>query len=178
MEHWFDRLAAPQTRRTTLKAAAVAAAGLVLPLSRVPRARATQSEACAKECVAAAQKSWDTAADACYAGGSRDGYKTFALLVYGQVPAAFIDGYLGAQRKVSCLAEAELKGRREGDRCNGPECGDPSKYPGGNPIGRPPGCDDGYILCGERCCNTANAYCQGCNGVPTCCVAGGNCCPG
>jgi hypothetical protein len=39
-----------------------------------------------------------------------------------------------------------------------------------------PGCERGYLLCNEYCCNTANAYCQGC-GTPTCCRLGGDCCP-
>ena len=38
-EHWFDRLAAPQTRREILKAA-VAGAALTLPFARTRPARA------------------------------------------------------------------------------------------------------------------------------------------
>jgi hypothetical protein len=39
-----------------------------------------------------------------------------------------------------------------------------------------PGCEAGYTLCGEYCCNTAYAFCQGCR-TPTCCRIEGNCCP-
>ncbi|HEX2707884.1 MAG TPA: hypothetical protein VHM66_07755 [Solirubrobacterales bacterium] len=41
-----------------------------------------------------------------------------------------------------------------------------------------PGCEAGYLLCGDCCCNTNNAYCQGCSKGPTCCRIDANCCPG
>jgi hypothetical protein len=41
------------------------------------------------------------------------------------------------------------------------------------------GCEAGYVLCGPEnyCCNSSNAYCQGCNGKPICCRLEADCCP-
>ena len=39
-----------------------------------------------------------------------------------------------------------------------------------------PGCERGFTLCVDYCCNDANAYCQGC-GTPTCCRLDADCCP-
>ena len=39
------------------------------------------------------------------------------------------------------------------------------------------GCDQGYILCGDYCCNLSYATCVGCNGTPICCRINGSCCP-
>jgi hypothetical protein len=49
---------------------------------------------------------------------------------------------------------------------------------GGGGSGGSAGCEPGYILCGDYCCNTAYAFCQGCKGTPICCRIEGNCCPG
>lgn len=49
--------------------------------------------------------------------------------------------------------------------------------PGGGGATKPPGCENGYLLCGEYCCDLHYAFCQGC-GTPTCCRLEGNCCPG
>ena len=48
---------------------------------------------------------------------------------------------------------------------------------GGSGTGPAVGCEPGYLLCGEYCCNVQVAFCQGCGGNPTCCRTGGNCCP-
>jgi hypothetical protein len=49
---------------------------------------------------------------------------------------------------------------------------------GGGGGGGTGGCEPGYLLCGDHCCNTNNAYCQGCSKGPTCCRIDANCCPG
>src|SRR5450755_3749815 len=59
MEHWFDRLAQPHTRRTALKAGALAGAMLVLPNSRLPQASATTAEPCFQVCAAAAATAYN-----------------------------------------------------------------------------------------------------------------------
>lgn len=51
--------------------------------------------------------------------------------------------------------------------------------PGGTPSGGGPGpggCDTGYKLCGDYCCDTFFAECITCNGMSICCRIGGNCC--
>jgi hypothetical protein len=50
---------------------------------------------------------------------------------------------------------------------------------GGGTGGGGVGCEAGYVLCGPEnyCCNSGNAYCQGCNGKPICCRIEADCCP-
>ncbi|HEX2709011.1 MAG TPA: hypothetical protein VHM66_13515 [Solirubrobacterales bacterium] len=48
---------------------------------------------------------------------------------------------------------------------------------GGSGSGGKEGCEPGFLLCEEYCCNTANAYCQGCNGKIICCRIEADCCP-
>ena len=50
---------------------------------------------------------------------------------------------------------------------------------GGGTGGGGVGCEAGFVLCGPEnyCCNTSNAYCQGCNGKPICCRIEADCCP-
>jgi hypothetical protein len=38
------------------------------------------------------------------------------------------------------------------------------------------GCDAGYILCGQDCCDTTYAHCGGCAAQPVCCRNGATCC--
>jgi hypothetical protein len=52
----------------------------------------------------------------------------------------------------------------------------PPGEPGSGGASKPPGCETGYLLCGEYCCDLHYAFCQGC-GTPTCCRIEGNCCP-
>src|SRR5450432_2794956 len=51
MSHWFDTLARPHTRRTALKSAGVAGAGLLLGFRGAPTARADVDEPCYKPCL-------------------------------------------------------------------------------------------------------------------------------
>lgn len=67
-----------------------------------------------------------------------------------------------------------LSDRAEGDaKCEASN--QPSGETGGG-TGGSGGCEAGYLLCGTYCCNTAYAFCQGCNGTPICCRIEGNCC--
>ena len=56
VEHWFDTLSRPRTRRSTLKTAALAGAALILPGIRTPQAWATDSEPCFQPCLKAANQ--------------------------------------------------------------------------------------------------------------------------
>lgn len=54
----------------------------------------------------------------------------------------------------------------------------PNQPPPGSEGGKmTPGCERGFTLCVDYCCNDANAYCQGCE-TPTCCRLDADCCPG
>jgi hypothetical protein len=177
--HWFDRLAQPHTRRTTIKAAALAGAGLLMPLGKAPIARATTTEPCFNACVEENYVVWKMDDDACtanFGGGSRAGYVT--LLSAGAPSLVFL---LNASKGLGCYANANAAWHKAALRCHQPDCGDPGLYPGGNAPGHPPpppgGCDPGYLLCGDYCCNLSYATCVGCKGQPICCRIGGNCCP-
>jgi hypothetical protein len=73
--------------------------------------------------------------------------------------------------------KAFLADRAEGDaKCEAAK--PPPGEAGGGGTGGSAGCEPGYLLCGDYCCNTAYAFCQGCKGTPICCRIEGNCCPG
>jgi hypothetical protein len=69
---------------------------------------------------------------------------------------------------------AQERGEGE-DNCHAKNKPPPSE-PGSGGATKAPGCEQGYVLCGEYCCSNAYAFCQGC-GTPTCCRIEGNCCP-
>jgi hypothetical protein len=50
---------------------------------------------------------------------------------------------------------------------------------GGGTGGGTVGCEAGFVLCGPEnyCCNSSNAYCQGCNSKQICCRIDADCCP-
>lgn len=66
------------------------------------------------------------------------------------------------------------------DQAYGEEaCRSTNGGPGGTPSGGgpgPSGCDSGYKLCGDYCCDTFYAECITCNGMSICCRIGGMCC--
>ena len=182
MEHWFDLLAQPHTRRTTLKAAALAGAALVLPLRRTSSAWATTREPCYSACLHEGAIEWDNATDACQrAFGSGVG-KTYVATLAAFGPGLVLGALYGA-RAISCKADAEAGYHQAVVECRQPQCGDRAKYPGGNAPGRvpgpPPKCVPALeIACGDICCNaTGNPECCLCpkTGMYQCCAAGRNC---
>jgi hypothetical protein len=178
MEHWFDRLARPHTRRATLKAAALAGASLTLPLGRPLLAQASKSEPCFNFCAADAFDKWQDAKKVCKGTAAANAFATiFAPLGPIGVVLAFVhDVEIG-----SCLSSAEVHWHRDIESCNAPQCGNPTKYPGGREPGQPPpACDPQQeIVCGDRCCNIVTECCA-CKGGYVCCASGRNCgcCPG
>ncbi len=69
-----------------------------------------------------------------------------------------------------------LSDRAEGDaKCEASN--PPSAGTGGGGTGGSGGCDPGFLLCNDYCCDTNNAYCQGCTGRVVCCRIGSDCCP-
>lgn len=53
----------------------------------------------------------------------------------------------------------------------------PSGGTGGGGTGGSGGCEPGFLLCNDYCCDTNNAYCQGCSGKVVCCRIESDCCP-
>jgi len=163
MEHWFDALSRPTTRRTALKGAAVAVLGigLGLPALRPSTAQAAESEPCFAPCIQASTREWDTA----YAGClqlKRAGTVNFAAAVLGAAPLVILS-FLQNVAAVSCGSSAELDWHRASLACRGSECGNGAKYPGGTvpvPPKPKPKCDPiDEIACGDTCCYTFNKCC-------------------
>jgi hypothetical protein len=108
------------------------------------------------------------------------GASTFGAIwfgITGQVGAELAH-LLGTVPVGSCLSKAELTWHRAVEACRGSECGDPSKYPGGQaPKPPPPKCDPSQeVVCGDRCCDLS-AECCACSSEPSgyCCCAAGKC---
>jgi hypothetical protein len=81
-----------------------------------------------------------------------------------------------ALNEMAFCNKAFLSDRAEGDaKC---EAAKPPPGETGGSVGSSGGggCEPGYVLCGEGCCNTALAFCSGCNGTSICCRIEGNCC--
>ena len=171
MDHWFDRLAQPHTRRTTLKALALGGAALALPDLRVPQASATTGEPCYNPCVNAAGKAWQSELDAVCKPLFRGG-------ILGAVSGSVIQTWLSVLSGWHCDSSAELTWHRAIEACRGSECGDPATYPGGQAPKPPaPKCLAGQeVVCGDRCCDVI-AECCACSSEPSgfCCCAAGKC---
>ena len=176
MEHWFDSLSRPHTRRTTLKAAAVAGAALIVPGVRTSRALATPREPCYKPCNVAAAKKWVSNLDICDAEQAR----TYASLLFsgGAFAPVVVATLLRQLGGLNCLSSAEVQWHRDVLACNGSECGDSRKYPGGgnepketcNPVVQ--------TQCGNGCCPLPDVCCQCQNGGKyICCIDAEHCEP-
>lgn len=174
--HWFDQLTEPRTRRTMLKASALAGASLLLPKGLMSSALATPTEPCFQPCVQAAGTKFDSTRDIDCKVAFWGEVISIVNPVFGLLPALL---KLGEQ--VHCMSSSELRWHRDREACRGSECGDPAKYPGGAPPRGPkPKCDPTVeIPCGDSCCNAVTECCL-CpkDGRYQCCAAGkcASCC--
>lgn len=181
MDHWFDRLAQPHSRRTMLKAGALAGAALILPAVRIPKAWATAGEPCYQPCAAAASAEFSKTKNQTCKGGAAP-VLVSALVGFG-TPTSVLLAYRGLNDFLNCLSNAELNWHQAVESCRGSECGDPAKYPGGQaPRKPPPKCTPGSeVVCGSICCDIT-AQCCPCSTVEggyICCAGNANCdcCP-
>ncbi len=159
-EHWFDTLSRPHTRRTTLKGAALAvAAAVALPALRPRTAAAATTLPCFRDCVEEATGKWADRRDVCKRIGevSRASLLTW---VYNPVGPPLLMSILGNAQAADCYSDANATWARGMANCREPECGDRSKYPGGNAPRVLPKCDPKEeIACGDTCCYTFNKCC-------------------
>ena len=174
MEHWFDSLSRPHTRRTTLKAAAVAGAALFVPALRASRAWAIESEPCYKACVTAAGAQMREDEFSCGVLLSAAAESGLSLAGSPIGVLAFVGSGIGFLR---CHSGAQLAWRRHVLACRGSECSDPKKYPGGKAPAKV--CDPTQeIKCGDDCCNSLKVCCQCKNGgTYICCIDAEHCEP-
>lgn len=174
MEHWFDNLSRPHSRRTTLKAAVVAGVALIVPGVRTSRAWATQNEPCYKACVVAAANQWIDEDALCFGAFTGTAFVNALLASTG----IGLLGLLGTGFNFrKCVSLAELAWRRRTLACRGSECGDTEKYPGGKAPKRK--CDpDQEVPCGDDCCNSFKVCCHCKNGGNyICCIDAEHCEP-
>lgn len=136
MEHWFDALTRPQTRRTAVRSAVVAGAALLLPIGRLPSARAEAAEPCYVPCLQLANAQQEVDDGAC---SKRFGTRSWAE------SAPFAGGLLTRlrnERWTGCNAVASCQWHEATVRCRfQPDCGDKTRYPGGaapTPVPQPP----------------------------------------
>ena len=184
-EHWFDRLAHPHDRRSLLKAAFAAGAAITLPQLRtgISAAAIRDQLPCFKPCLEASYNAWRQERDGCRTKFNvQGGANLFSwYLTQGGAGAvawewAYAFNNLGL---AGCLSMAELHWRRNTVNCQGSQCGDPVKYPGGAAPGKPQGqCPYvEQVWCGDSCCDISNgkAECCHCSSGTDKCAAVGTC---
>jgi hypothetical protein len=176
MDHWFDRLSQPHTRRVTIKAAALAGAATLFPLGRLQVAAANQQEPCYKPCLDIARQQWKDDNKACDKRWRLGQFGAYVSLIGGLGPGALLS-LITSGRGLSCTSTSELAWHQAVAECLKPQCGDPGLYPGGNaPVAI---CrDKGYVPCGPDpidCCDSTNAECCQCKTKLICCRLGANC---
>jgi hypothetical protein len=189
-------IAGGTTRRTALQAAAGAGAAAVFaPMRLLEPSIAGAATTRLAECKAESNEAAYADAAACaetpladYSAASEHIAEAKKLLRSAKSPAErrrlrkVIDFQTRARRKalddMGFCNKAFLSDRAEGDAKCEAAAKQPSAETGGGGSGSGAGCEPGYLLCGDYCCNTAYAFCQGCKGTPICCRIEGNCCPG
>jgi hypothetical protein len=184
------------TRRTALRAAAGAGTvALFAPMRFFEPSTATANVFThLQECRAEAQQKAQEDSEACWQGPFEDyaraqGYVNEAKQALRNAKSKAEQTRL--KKVIKFQTRRRTEAAREMDFCNNAFSSDeaegvakceasvPSPAESGEhktPTG--PGCEAGYLLCGEECCGLSYAFCQGCAGSPICCRIGGNCCPG
>ncbi len=171
-EHWFDRWAAPQTRRGVLRSALVAAATLTVPFVRAGGARAAGPHDCQKGCLWTAEQTAQAAWDACTVQAQKS-VKVGALLTIWGAGLLYVDltaftAYVGA---AACHDQTVIAHKADNWNCVQPDCPgfDPSA-PGGpcEPCAASGGnccpCQataTGYICCSYPCNDPSHSCCPG-----------------
>lgn len=157
MEHWFDTLSRPQTRRSALKAAlGIAAAGIALPGLRPELAFAADREPCFKPCLAAATRRFNTMLSGCEQLLARTKLNMLSTSV---APEDLLIRILDTSSAVSCLASAELRFALGVAGCRSSGCGDGDTGPGGSAPPKPTCDPKDEILCVDTCCSTTSICC-------------------
>jgi hypothetical protein len=178
------------TRRTALRRAAGAAGALAvagpLGLGEPPAARA---DAALEMCQSESFKNVFAVFQACVKQPLEELEETSGLLrLYEEHPSKN-DKSKRAKRTVANLRRRRNQAIKDSEFCNvlfareraeGEDAchakAKPPGEPGSGGSTKAPGCEPGYLLCGEYCCDLHYATCQGCR-TPTCCRIEGNCCP-
>jgi hypothetical protein len=180
-QHWFDRLAVRTTRRGALKVAALAGAGLALPLSRAETAKAADPHACQQGCNWAAHQRYSSNTNRCdvatglTSGGASGLFGFTPGLSFLIIPAAIRAALAAGDR---CYDTALVSEKAAMFDCLQPNCpGFDPKAAGGpcetctSDVGSC--CPDPLVVQGYSCC-TLGCACNGddvgaCHGSTTPC---------
>ncbi|MGH2938009.1 MAG: hypothetical protein ACRDPE_07810 [Solirubrobacterales bacterium] len=182
------------TRRSALRLAAGAAGAAALggPLGLAGPPRAAADQASRSKCVSESFKSVYAVFQACVKTPLEELEEALELLrLYETVPPPKTAAKKRRQKKeVARIIRKREKAIADSEFCNilfareraeGEEaCQSQAKPPAESTNGSgnvTPGCEPGYLLCGDYCCDLSVATCAGCQ-TPTCCRIEGNCCPG
>jgi hypothetical protein len=184
------------TRRTALRGAAGAGALAVFAPLRLlqPALAVAASSTALSECISASSEAAFEDSEKCretplsdYLQASKhiDSAKQALKQAKTAAERKRLEGVIRYQRRLAREAlrdlgfcnKSFLSDRAEGEvRCEKahPPGGEETESSGNGGNG---GCEQGYLLCADYCCNTNNAYCQGCNGKVVCCRIEADCCP-
>jgi hypothetical protein len=184
------------TRRTALRGAAGAGALAVFAPLRLlqPALAAAASSTALSECISASSEAAFEDSEKCretplsdYLQASKHIDSAKQALKHAKTAAERkrLEGVIRYQRRLAREAlrdlgfcnKSFLSDRAEGEvKCEKahPPGGEETESSGNGGNG---GCEQGYLLCADYCCNTNNAYCQGCNGKVVCCRIEADCCP-
>jgi hypothetical protein len=183
------------TRRTALRSLAGAGAVAILsPMRLLEPTIAAAATTQLAECLAASNESAYVDAEACLKGPQEEFLAASDLIDEAKRLLRRAKSAAERRRLTKVIAfqnrrrrealrdmgfcnKSFLSDRAEGDaKCqtaNPP----PSGETGGGGTGGNGGCEPGFLLCNDYCCNTNNAYCQGCTGKVVCCRIEADCCP-
>jgi hypothetical protein len=181
-DHWFDRLTAPHTRRTSLKALAAGIGGAAvatLPAIVKPESAAAAEgpQACRKGCLYVSRRIWAAGVGDCGVAGTLE-YSIHDLLIHGPVTPFLVPiaNLVYAARTKRCFDAAAAQSAAAAAPCMEPNC--PNFDPTFGPYA-PCDCAPGYYCypceattTGYICCVYKPGDCHG-----DCCTAG-NCPPG
>jgi hypothetical protein len=171
--HWFDELATRLTRRQTVKAGLAGAAALILPMFRLPAARAEGSGPCYKGCNWTAHQHSEAGNHQCI--NSALGKYFFRLGFAGvALPVAFVVQAQLVVEGVQCEDKVMLELKEASSACLQANCGGFDPTHNGGPCAAcnastycctNQSVDMGYECCSE-CCSPSGNGCG--SGVTEC----------
>jgi hypothetical protein len=179
------------TRRTALRRAAVGAGAVAVagPIA-LARPTAARADTAVQICQHESFKEVYAVFQACVTTPAEEFHDISELLRIFEEHPSKADKTKKVKRNIAKLRRKQSKALKEVEFCNilfareraegEDNCHAKAKPPpetGSGGSTKAPGCEPGYLLCGEYCCDLHFAFCQGC-GTPTCCRIEGNCCPG
>jgi hypothetical protein len=180
-EHWFDRLAAPQTRPQFLKAA-LAGAALTLPFARSAAARAVNTRSSANPCNAKPGNGPTACRKGCFRTSNMQALRRLDVCRGALTQSLLASEYLlpvfsfvsllqigiGSVPMDACVEAVILRQKAMQRDCLYPNC------PGFDPCGPDGPCADCANVAGASCCPSTDVFGYSC--CAQCCAKNGDGC--